>query len=107
MNDVQFVEAARRFAERIMVEGGKEFSERLEFAFRSVTARQPTEDEHVALETLYREYLTDFRSETVAAKQLLSLGASKRNDGLVQNELAAWTMIGHLLLNLDESITKG
>ncbi|MFT5324398.1 MAG: mono/diheme cytochrome c family protein [Planctomycetaceae bacterium] len=107
MNDVQYVEAARKFAERVISEGGGSVEERVTFAFRSVVARQPNATELQSLTTLLTEYLSEFRKSPDAATKLLSAGESPRNEQLDANELAAWTMVTHLLLNLSESVTKG
>ena len=107
MNDVQYVEAARKFAERVISEGGASVEERVTFAFRSVVARQPNATELQSLTTLLTEYLSEFRKSPDAATRLLSAGESPRNEQLDANELAAWTMVTHLLLNLSESVTKG
>ncbi len=51
MNDVQFIEAARKFAERVMGEGGSDVRERITFAFRTVLARRPSPSELASLDT--------------------------------------------------------
>ena len=107
MNDVQYVEAARKFAERVIIEGGTTVDERVTFAFRSVVARRPHATEMQSLTTLLAEYLSDFKSNPEFAAKLLAAGESPRNEQLDANELAAWTMVTHLLLNLSESVTKG
>jgi hypothetical protein len=107
MNDVQYIEAARKLAERIMLEGGVNEAEKLVFAFRTILARSPTASELATLNGLHAEYLSDFKKESSAAEKLLSAGDSKRNEKLDLNEVAAWTMIAHLILNLSETVTKG
>jgi hypothetical protein len=107
MNDVQYVEAARKFAERVITEGGTTVDERVTFAFRSVVARRPNATEMQSLTTLFTEYLSDFKSNPEFAPKLLAAGESPRDEKLNANELAAWTMVTHLLLNLSESVTKG
>ncbi len=107
MNDVQFVEAARKFAERIMLEGGADENAKATFAFRSIVARFPNENEHRALTNMYAEYLAEFKNEAGAAESLLKAGESPRNEQLNVNELAAWTIVAHLIFNLSETVTKG
>ncbi len=107
MNDVQFVEAARKFAERIMLEGGADENAKATFAFRSIVARFPNENEHRALTNVYAEYLAEFKKEAGAAESLLKAGESPRNEQLSVNELAAWTIVAHLIFNLSETVTKG
>ena len=107
MNDVQFFEAARKFAERVMREGGANAKERVTFAFRSVLARHPNTTELTSLTALFNEHLSEFSKDSESATKLLSSGESARDEALQVDELAAWTMITHLLLNLSETVTKG
>jgi hypothetical protein len=107
MNDVQFVEAARKFAERVMTDGGSHVDQRATFAFRTMLTRRPNNAELQSLTSLFNEILSEFKTNPESAMQLLSAGESPRNDKLDANELAAWTMVSHLLLNLSETVTKG
>jgi hypothetical protein len=107
MNDVQYVEAARKFAERVITEGGAGVDERVTFAFRSVLSRQPNTNELQSLTNLFEEYKSIFRGDPESATKFLSAGESPVNDQLDPNELAAWSMVTHLLLNLSETVTKG
>ena len=105
MNDVQFVEAARRFAERV-IESSADQGERVTFALRSATARHPNDRERQRLIRLYQEFRKHFDADPQAAEQLLQVGESTLNETMNASELAAWTMVTHLILNLDEVITK-
>lgn len=107
MNDVQFVEAARKFAERIMLGGGADTKSKVDYAFRSVVSRFPTVEENATLQQLYREYQAEFKKSPSEAEEFLKVGDMPRNATLTADELAAWTMIAHLILNLSESVTKG
>ncbi|MCH2212421.1 MAG: PSD1 and planctomycete cytochrome C domain-containing protein [Fuerstiella sp.] len=106
MNDVQYVEAARKFAERVMTESDSSVDERAVFAFRSVLNRRPNVAEQGSLTRLFHQSLTQFRNDSKAAEKLLSAGESPRNEQLDPDELAAWSMVTHLLLNLSETVTK-
>ena len=106
LNDTQYVEAARKLAERMMIEAGKTPGERAAFAFRIATARFPTSDELGVLLRVYQTELGEFQSDTESAVKLLSYGEAKRNEALDPAELAAWTMVANLILNLDETVTK-
>ncbi|HND55694.1 MAG TPA: DUF1553 domain-containing protein, partial [Pirellulaceae bacterium] len=100
MNDKQFVEAARKLAERMLTEGGQTLQERLTFAFRLTTARPPTSDELAVLTRIQESQFKLFQANKDAATQLLSYGDSKRNEKLDPNELAAATMVANVILNL-------
>ncbi|MFL2869249.1 MAG: DUF1553 domain-containing protein [Pirellulaceae bacterium] len=106
MNDVQFLEAARLFAERIIASGGATAADRIDFAYRSVLSRTPKPSERAVIEGLFNEYLSEFQSTEGAATDFLNVGESKRNEELDANELGAWTMVAHMLLNLSETVTK-
>ena len=106
LNDVQYVEAARKFAEQVMMNGGTEPGARVVYAFRSVLSRLPTETEQQSLSNLYEEYLSGFRGDPEAATKLLAAGESSRNEELDSPELAAWSMVTHVLLNLSETVTR-
>ena len=107
MNDVQFVEAARKFAERVIHEGGAKIEDRAIFAFRTIVTRRPGDTELKTLARLFKEYLEQFKASPESAPKLLAVGESLRDQKLDANELAAWTMVTHLLLNLSETVTKG
>jgi hypothetical protein len=107
MNDIQFVEAARKLAERMMTEAGTNPKQRITFAFRMATSRRPTADETALFLEMYHDHLAEYRKDQKAALKLLSVGEMKRNESLDVSELAAWTMIANLILNLDETLTKG
>ncbi len=107
MNDVQFFEAARNFGQRIMTEGGATPAERVTFAFRLATARRPNQAETRILLEQFKSHLETYKKQADAAEKLVSYGESPRDESLDVSELAAWTMVANLILNLDETVTKG
>ncbi len=107
MNDEQFVEASRGLAQRIMLEGGKSTEERAAFAFRLATSRMPRDAELAVLIDVYQTCLKRFTADKEAATKLIAVGESKPNETLDASQLAAWTMVANMVLNLDETITKG
>jgi len=107
LHDPTYVEAARHFAERILTQGGATTDERLTFAFRTATARKPTAAEAKVLRASLEQQLTAFRKHPESAGKSLKVGESPRNEKLDAAEHAAWTAIARMILNLDETITKG
>jgi hypothetical protein len=107
LNDPTYVEAARKLAERVMTEGGATTEDRVAYAFRLATARRPSADETRVLARLYAEQLAVYRQDADAAKKLLTVGESPRNEQLDPAEHAAWTTVASTILNLDETVTKG
>ena len=106
LNDIQHIEAARNLAQRLITEGGAKPEERLDFGFRIVTSRRPTVAEQGILKTSLDKHLARFQQNKPAAEQLIKYGESLAKAGLDPVELAAYTMVANLLLNLDETLTK-
>jgi hypothetical protein len=107
LNDPAYVEAARALAQRTLREGGASTAERIAFAFKLCTARAPEPKELEVLTQIYQTQLARFKQDAAAAAKLISIGESARPADIDPAELAAWTAIGNVLLNLDETITKG
>jgi hypothetical protein len=106
LNDPTYVEASRALAERALREGGADESSRLRYAFRLATARQPSGKETGVLRSLLRAQRASFQRDRQDAIELLSVGESARDKRLDVAELAAWTTVASVILNLDETITK-
>jgi hypothetical protein len=106
MNDPTYVEAARALAERALRETLPDEKSRLSYVFRRATARTPSGKEIDVLRKLLRERQAGFRVDTKAAIKLVKVGESARNPKLDVAELAAWTTVASVILNLDETITK-
>jgi hypothetical protein len=106
LNDVTYVEAARGFAERIMKESGTSPESRVAAAFRAATARRPRPEELAILLDGLADHLVRFRRDPRAAADLIHAGESPPDPRLDPRELAAYTAMAQLILNLDETITK-
>jgi hypothetical protein len=106
MNDVTFVEAARLMAERALREGGTKKDDRLVYAFRLALSRRPSETELGRLRNSLSFYQDHYRTDAKAAAELVSQGEAPRDKNIDIPELAAYTAVASLLLNLDETITK-
>jgi hypothetical protein len=107
LNDPTYVEASRKFAERILREGGQTAAERIAFAFSTVNARQPTTAELTVLQAVYEKQLARFRELPDAATSLLAIGEAPADASFDKAELAAWGMVASVILNTDEAVTKG
>lgn len=107
MNDVSFLEAARALGERMIKEGGKRPEERIAFAFRLATARRPAPRETDVLVNSFRFYHDKFLTDRKAAVEYLKHGERARDESLDASEAAAYAAIASLILNLDETVTKG
>ncbi len=106
MNDVTYVEAARHLAERMMTEGGATPDERVAFAYRLATAHRPRADVQEILTGGFHDYLERYQADRAAALELANVGESARDETLDIAELASYTMVASMVLNLDRTITK-
>jgi hypothetical protein len=106
LNDPTYIESSRKFAERLMREAGPTPSQRLELAFRVAVSRAPDASEKRIMLSLFDEARERFKNGAAAAAKLLEVGDSPRDQNLDTGELAAWTVLASILLNLDETITK-
>ena len=106
MNDVTYVESARMLAQRMLREGGATPEERLGFGFRLAAGRVPDEGERQVLLSSLETQLVYFQSHPEAATGLLAVGERRSDPRLEAEELAACAVVGSLILNLDEVITK-
>jgi hypothetical protein len=106
LNDPQFVEASRAFAQRILLEGGDTVESRIAWAFRIATTRKPVADEVYVLRQVLEQQIVEFQKNKDAAEQFLKIGGFQAKENLDRSELAAWTTLASMLLNLDETVTK-
>ncbi len=105
MNDITFVEAARALAQRTLLAPGDDRA-RIAVMFRRCTARQPDEGETCLLLARLRALRESYRQDADAARKILAVGESKPDASLAPEELAAWTGLATLTLNLDETLSN-
>ncbi len=106
MDDITYLEAARLFAERLFNEAGDTPEDRLSWAFRLATSRYPTDKELKTLLSILETVRGKYQKDPTAAKQLLEVGEAPRDSSLNETELAAYTAVVNVILNLDEVLTK-
>jgi Protein of unknown function (DUF1553)/Protein of unknown function (DUF1549)/Planctomycete cytochrome C len=106
MNDVQHVEAARVFAQRMLIEGGNSPESRFQFAFRSVLSREATPTELEILRNQLNDHLARYQANVESATKLTQLGETKPDTNQNVSELAAYTLIANTIFNLDETVTR-
>ena len=105
LNDPQFVEAARKLAERIMQQGGATDDTRAKWAFREVTGNTPTHEQLTLLTELTTQQREFFTTKSSDAEALLKVGDSPADPALPPVEVATFTTLAQALLNLDAHIT--
>ena len=106
MNDPQYVEAARGFAQRMLDEGGSGDDDRLRWALELATCAAPQAPDVADLGALLDEQRRVFRAAPAAAKALVTIGVHAPSGGVDAAELAAWTMVANVVLNLDAVLSK-
>lgn len=106
LNDPTYVEASRVLAERAIRGGGAQPAERIDWAFRRAVSRPASADEIRVFERLLRKHLAEYKSDPSAAEKLVAVGAAPIPKDLDVAELAAWTSVARVILNLHETITR-
>jgi hypothetical protein len=106
LNDPTYVEAARTFAERIVSESEPTTDARLAYAWQQALQRAPREEELALVRPLVEKHLAYYEAHPEQADQLLSVGLAPVTEGLNKPELAAWTSLARVLLNLHETVTR-
>jgi len=105
LNDPEFVEAARVLAERTIAERADD-TRRLDYVYQRVLCRPPSDKERDSLAAFLADQRTYYRSNAGDAAALCAVGISPLPPGADEAELAAWTTVCRVVLNLHESITR-
>ena len=106
MNDVQWIEAARALAERVIHEAGPKPEDRIDRMSEILLSRDPSPKTLAVLENSLGQMQKHYASDPKAAHALVHEGESKPAGSSSEPELAAWTMIANEMLNLDETLNK-
>ena len=106
LNDPAYVEAARVWAESIVKHGGSDANRRVAWAYRQATGREANEEQTRILSSTYRKARDHFQSHAAEAAALLGVGESPPDASLDPVEVASYTQVGQLILNLDEVLTR-
>ncbi len=103
LNDPVYFEAARALARRVLAEGGGSEASRASYAFRILTARQAPPAQLNEITGWLERERTRLQKAPEAAAQLLGEAPTPGEDPA---EVAAWTLVSNVLLNMDETVTK-
>ena len=107
LNDPQQMDAARAIARKFCGDCESGVEDRIAQMFERCTARPPSAEESIELVGLYRDHLKHFAANRTAAAALMEMASDlDRNNATELSELAAWTMMANLVLNLDEVINR-
>jgi mono/diheme cytochrome c family protein len=100
LNDAVVFDAARGLGARIMAEAGNDTASRARHGFRLCTSREPSDAEVARIVALFEEEAAHYRARPEAARKVTN------DTGEAPADLAAWTIVANVLLNLDEALTK-
>ena len=106
LNDPQFVEAARKLAERMQKEGGPDLETQTLFAFRTLCGRKPTSKEFLLLKKQYNLAIRKYQQHPQAAEELLQVGEYPFDKNLDKTETAALAMVANTIMNFDDAYMK-
>ena len=106
LNDAAFLEAAQALALRMWKEGGADDAAKLQYGFRLCTSRFPDKIEEDRLLKLLKKEQERFVGNTAAAVYVSSTDINNLPANIDLHQLASWTLVARVLLNLDETITK-
>ncbi|MGE3805225.1 MAG: DUF1553 domain-containing protein, partial [Gemmataceae bacterium] len=106
LNDPVYVEASQALARRMLTEGGATSRERAQFGFRLCVARPASDKELDRLVQLYEQALARYKEAPAEAKKLAEKPLGPLPDKMDPSEAAAWTVVGNVLLNLDEFLAR-
>jgi mono/diheme cytochrome c family protein len=106
MNDVQWVEAARALAQRVILEGGKKPEQRIDLMSEILLSRDAPPKMESVLEQSFEQMRKHYAADPKAAHALIEEGEKKPDASIPAPELAAWTMVANEMLNLDATVNK-
>ena len=106
LNEKTYIEAARVLAQRMIAEGGSTPEQRIAWAFRRATCREPRADELKVLAAGLTKRTARFQQSPEEAAKILAVGETKADAKFNPVELAAYTGTANVLLNLDEVVTR-
>jgi Protein of unknown function (DUF1553)/Protein of unknown function (DUF1549)/Planctomycete cytochrome C len=107
LNDPVYVEAAQALARRIVREGGPDVSSRVKYALTLCQCRPPRAEQLAPLVALHSAELDRYRKDRAAALALATEPIGPLPPGMDAADLAAWTTVANVLLNLDSVLSKG
>ena len=105
LNDPVYIEAAQALARRIVAHEGST-ADRVAFGFRMATARTPESFEQGRLVKLYDVGRSKYADNSEAAMAIATMPLGPVPEGMDVTDLAAWTVVSNVLLNLDEMFMK-
>lgn len=106
LNDPTFVEASRVFAEKLLAAKASSDKSRIALAYQAMLGRKPKSKEVSSLAKFLAEQRAHYKANADETKSLLKVGRRNVASGIDETELAAWTQVCRVMVNLHESVTR-
>lgn len=106
LNETAFFEAARKLGERVVSSGVGTDEEKVRYAFRTVLARDPSQEELKILTNAYQSYRGEYEAAPEEAAAIHTVGEAKVAKDCDRIELAAATALANVILNLEETSVR-
>ena len=106
LNDEQFVEASRAFAQRILKSPTNSLEEKVNWAFEMATGHRADSLRQEVIKKAYDSQIKNFQKEPKRADDLLKIGESSRDESIDKTKHATWTILASMILNLDETLNR-
>jgi hypothetical protein len=106
MNDVQWVEASRALAERLIKEGGQRPDQRIRYLSDILLSHDPPPQMEAVLQRSFTQMRQHYAADPKGAHELIAVGESRSDPAIPAPELAAWTMVVSEMFNIDETLNK-
>jgi hypothetical protein len=106
LNDPTFVEAARAFATKLLASPAPSSQARLNEAFKEALARSPRDNEKQSLLEFLSAQENHYKQDPEETKKLMHVGLIPAPRDTQETEIAAWTQVCRVILNLHETITR-
>ncbi len=106
LNDPTFLEASRVFAERLLSSNPESDDARLDFVYKEALARPIKPKEQKSLEQFLELQREHYQANPDEAKKIARVGLAPEPKSVDEIELAAWTQVCRVVLNLHETITR-
>jgi hypothetical protein len=106
LNDPVYVEAAQALARRLVKEGGRTVQSKAQFGFRACLTRPPSDAETKRLVDLFQTVRSELAGKPKEVQSLAAEPLGLIPAGMDPTDLAAWTVVSNVLLNLDEMFAK-
>jgi hypothetical protein len=106
LNETAFFEAARNLGEELLSEGGSRVEDKINYAFKKVLSRTPSDREREILAAGWSNYLSESEKDPTLIKKIQTVGASPVGREIDPVQLGAATALANVIYNLEETTVR-